>query len=198
MPTGGSTRLREKILGTPLQLRILVFTRFSIGLHRAFNMLAISKPRTCLRRLYISLHAHYNARIERVPLVVSRKSSTAPSSSKLVVSGKLEGFPLSETNFRDLRSFPGLAYFDKTSYIAAIAEAPNVQLLCRPRRFGKSLTISMLESFHGVEFHDRYDVLFKVCGRDMFIYLYFILFYLFDMCFCMIYVHISLTLGLGS
>jgi len=153
-----------------------VFPRFSIGLRRAFNMLAISKPRTCLRRLciiptsptspYISLHAHYNARIEQVPLVISRKSSTAPSSSKLVVSGKLEKFPLGKTNFRDIRNFPGLAYFDKTSYITAIAEAaPDVQLLCRPRRFGKSLTISMLQSFHGVEFRDRYDELFKVCGR---------------------------------
>lgn len=151
-------------------------------------MLAISKPRTCLRRLcivptsptpcispYISLHTHYNARIERIPLVISRKSSTVPSSSKLVVSGKLEKFPLGNTNFRDIRNFPGLAYFDKTSYIAVIAEAsPDVQLLCRPRRFGKSLTISMLRSFHGVEFRDRYDELFKVCGRDMFIYFYLI------------------------
>lgn len=69
---------------------------------------------------------------------------------------------MGKTNFRDIRNSPGLAYFDKTSYIAAIAEAaPDVQLLCRPRRFGKSLTISMLQSFHGVEFRNRYDELFK-------------------------------------
>jgi hypothetical protein len=87
-----------------------------------------------------------------------------PSSSKLVVSGELEKFPLTVSDFHDIRQ-PGLAYFDKTKYIAKLQKmAPNVQLVCRPRRFGKSLTVSMLRYFHGFQFRNQYDKLFKVCG----------------------------------
>jgi len=82
------------------------------------------------------------------------------------VSGELDNFPLGFSNFRKLREFPGLAYFDKTSYIPVIARGPSVQLFCRPRRFGKSLTISMLRYFHGVEFRSQYDQLFKDLDVD--------------------------------
>jgi Predicted AAA-ATPase len=109
-----------------------------------------------------ALHKRYHGRLQQAVLAVSRTYSTAPSSSELVVSGELSKFPLGVSNFRDIRKFPGLAYFDKTNYISVIAKGPDVQLVCRPRRFGKSLTISMLRSFHGVEFRDEYDQLFKV------------------------------------
>ncbi|OCK88579.1 DUF1703-domain-containing protein [Cenococcum geophilum 1.58] len=105
-------------------------------------------------------HKRYHGRIQQAALVVSRTYSTAPSSSKLVVLGELDKFPLGVSNFRKIREFPGLAYFDKTSYIPVIARGPPVQLFCRPRRFGKSLTISMLQYFHGVEFRKKYDQLF--------------------------------------
>jgi len=114
---------------------------------------------------HTSIDAHHYARVQQVALVAPRIYSTAPLSSKLVVSGELSNFPLGLSNFRKLREFPGLAYFDKTSYIPVIARGPSVQLFCRPRRFGKSLTISMLRYFHGVEFRNQYDQLFKVCGR---------------------------------
>jgi hypothetical protein len=114
-----------------------------------------------------ALHKRYHGRIQQAALVVSRTYSTAPSSSELVVSGELSKFPLGVSNFRDIRKFPGLAYFDKTNYISVIAKGPEVQLVCRPRRFGKSLTISMLRSFHGVEFRDEYDQLFKVHWSKM-------------------------------
>ena len=127
--------------------------------------------RPSLRGLRISPHTsidirHY-ARVQQVALVIFRTYSTAPSSSKLVVSGELDNFPLGLSNFRKIREFPGLAYFDKTSYIPVIARGPAVQLFCRPRRFGKSLTISMLRYFHGVEFRNQYDQLFKVRGHEM-------------------------------
>jgi len=54
-------------------------------------------------------------------------------------------------------------YIDKTQFIAPILEKDFV-LLCRPRRFGKTLTVEMLQQFHGIEFRGQYERLFKVCG----------------------------------
>ena len=144
-------------------------------------MPTIGNLRTSLRRLcviptsrtlriippQIPLRPYHHARIKHVPLVVTRASSTATSSSKLVVSGELEAFPLGISNFREIRKLPGMAYFDKTKYIPVIAKGTRAQLICRPRRFGKSLTITTLRYFHGFEYRDQYDKLFKVCGREM-------------------------------
>ena len=99
----------------------------------------------------------------RIPLVAHRTSFTAPSSSKLVVSGELEKFPLGLSDFSNIRQLPGFAYFDKTEYIPVLENGPPVQLVCRPRRFGKSLIVSMLQYFHGFQFRNEYDQLFKVC-----------------------------------
>jgi hypothetical protein len=116
---------------------------------------------------HTSLLPHRHARIERIPLVACRTRSTAPSpspsSSKLVVSGELEKFPLGLSDFSKIRQLPGLAYFDKTEYIPVLEKGSAVQLVCRPRRFGKSLTVSMLQHFHGFQFRNEYDQLFKVC-----------------------------------
>ena len=132
---------------------------------RGFRVIPISP--TLRIPPHTSIDARHYARVQQVALVVFRTYSTAPSSSKLVVSGELAKFPQGLSNFRKIREFPGLAYFDKTSYIPVIESGPPVQLLCRPRRFGKSLTISMLQYFHGVEFRNQYDQLFKVCGHKM-------------------------------
>ena len=80
-----------------------------------------------------------------------------------MVSGELEKFPLGKSDFGRIRQ-PGLAYFDKTEYISVLENGSDVQLVCRPRRFGKSLTVSMLQYFHGFQFRTEYDQLFKVCG----------------------------------
>jgi hypothetical protein len=108
-------------------------------------------------------HARIPLRHARIPLVVSRPSSTKPSSSTLVVSGELERFPLGFSDFGNIRQLPGLAYFDKTEYIPVLERGSVVQLVCRPRRFGKSLNVSMLRYFHGFQFRNEYDQLFKVC-----------------------------------
>jgi len=79
-----------------------------------------------------------------------------------VVSGELEKFPLGFSDFSDIRQLPGLAYFDKTEYIPVLEKGSLVQLVCRPRRFGKSLTVSVLQYFHGCQFRNQYDQLFKV------------------------------------
>jgi hypothetical protein len=106
------------------------------------------------------------------PISPKRNRAQLPSSSKLVVSGELKGFPLSKTDFSKIRR-PGLAYFDKTEYITKLENGTDVQLVCRPRRFGKSLTVTMLRYFHGFQFRNQYDELFKACrcgtlsGQDL-------------------------------
>jgi hypothetical protein len=92
----------------------------------------------------------------------SRKEASQSPSSKLVVSGELKKFPLNRSNFVEIRRQPGVAYFDKTEYIAELENGEDVQLLCRPRRFGKTLTVTMLRCFHGFQYRNQYDKLFKV------------------------------------
>jgi hypothetical protein len=143
-------------------------------------MSTICNLRTSLRRLcaiptsptlrfssLTSLRPHHHTQIKRIPLVVSRTSSTSPSSSKLVVSGELKKFPLGKSDFSEIRMDPGMAYFDKTEYIPVLENGSDVQLVCRPRRFGKSLTVTTLRYFHGFEFRNEYDQLFKVGGCEM-------------------------------
>ena len=80
----------------------------------------------------------------RIPLAPYR--TTTRSNSKLVVSGELEEFVTGITDFGQARD-PGLAYFDKTEYIPVLEKLGRIQLLCRPRRFGKSFTVSTLRCF---------------------------------------------------
>jgi hypothetical protein len=109
-------------------------------------------------------HTRIPLRHARIPLVVSRPSSTTLSDSTLVTLGELKIIPLSTPNFNQIRK-PGFAYFDRTKYISELhTEDRNVQLVCRPRRFGKSLTVSMLRHFHGFQYRKQYGELFEVCG----------------------------------
>jgi hypothetical protein len=150
-----------------------------LSLLYSFNMPIISNLHMSLCRRcavptspplpYASLRRHRHARIERIPLVACRTSFTTPSSTKLVVSGELKSFPLSKSNFSDIRGLPGSAYFDKTEYISKLQGGTDVQLFCRPTRFGKSLTVTMLRNFHGFQFRKQYDKLFKVCGCGLFL-----------------------------
>jgi len=92
--------------------------------------------------------------------------SGKPQGSKLVVSegypsGESEEYPSGEVNFVKLRNSPG--YIDKTQFIAPIRRF-KAALLCRPRRFGKTHTVNMLQRFHGVQYRLKYDDLFKVCA----------------------------------
>ena len=49
-------------------------------------------------------------------------------------------------------------YIDKTDFIKEWWEAgDDVTLITRPRRFGKTLNMSMLECFFSVEYMDRSD-----------------------------------------
>ncbi len=60
----------------------------------------------------------------------------------------------------------GYVFIDKTKYIHHLEGAPRRShdfiLLCRPRRFGKSLTLDMLKAFHGIAYAETLQETFKV------------------------------------
>ena len=85
-----------------------------------------------------------------------------PQRSKLLVPGGSYDFPQGDGEFKAFRN--NLVYIDKTQFIGQLSRF-RATLLCRPRRFGKTLTVSMLRYFHGVEYKDEFDEFFGVCGR---------------------------------
>ncbi|WP_455635836.1 AAA family ATPase [Parabacteroides sp.] len=51
-------------------------------------------------------------------------------------------------------------YVDKTHFIPLIEQADRFFFLIRPRRFGKSLTLNLLQHYYDVRTKDRFDALF--------------------------------------
>ena len=54
----------------------------------------------------------------------------------------------------------GLYYVDKTMYLPELERQPDTQIFIRPRRFGKSLFISMMRAYYDKANADRFDELF--------------------------------------
>ena len=51
-------------------------------------------------------------------------------------------------------------YVDKTMYIPLIEDQPNYLMFIRPRRFGKSLLLSMLKTYYDKAKKDQFEELF--------------------------------------
>ncbi len=51
-------------------------------------------------------------------------------------------------------------YVDKTRYIEMLEQQPPYLFLIRPRRFGKSLFLAMLEAYYSIDYADRFKELF--------------------------------------
>ena len=51
-------------------------------------------------------------------------------------------------------------YVDKTRFIPIIEDADKFFFFIRPRRFGKSLTVSMLQHYYDIAAQDKFDALF--------------------------------------
>jgi hypothetical protein len=64
------------------------------------------------------------------------------------------------SNFRTLIQKNGY-YVDKTSFIEKMERMGNFLVLLRPRRFGKSLFLSMLGCYYDIKERDNFDTLFK-------------------------------------
>ena len=54
----------------------------------------------------------------------------------------------------------GLLLVDKTKYLERMEKAGHFLFLIRPRRFGKSLFLSMMESYYDIEAKDKFGLLF--------------------------------------
>ena len=67
--------------------------------------------------------------------------------------------PYGMMNFKDIR-LDNYYYVDKTSYIPLIEQANRFFFFIRPRRFGKSLTLSMLQHYYDVRTRDIFDDLY--------------------------------------
>lgn len=67
--------------------------------------------------------------------------------------------PYGESNFESIRK-DGFIYVDKTHFIEQL-ESIRRLIHLRPRRFGKSLFISMLEAYYDVAQADKFETLFK-------------------------------------
>ena len=67
--------------------------------------------------------------------------------------------PYGMMNFKDIR-LDNYYYVDKTSYIPLIEQADRFFFFIRPRRFGKSLTLSMLQHYYDVRTRDIFDDLY--------------------------------------
>ena len=72
---------------------------------------------------------------------------------------QLPKIPYGISHFETIRTGNYL-YVDKTHFIEEI-EKSNMLIYLRPRRFGKSLLISMLESYYDVNQADQFEELFK-------------------------------------
>lgn len=75
------------------------------------------------------------------------------SKSTIVINGDLNitKFPFGHfSNFSNTRNTHSIPFFDRTRYIPTFGKI-NAVVSLRPRRFGKSLTLSMLSHFYGVE-----------------------------------------------
>jgi len=69
--------------------------------------------------------------------------------------------PYGTSNFRDLR-LRNNYYVDKTEYIEQLENAhARYVFLLRPRRFGKSLFVSMLEYYYGIPHKEEFEQLFS-------------------------------------
>ena len=72
---------------------------------------------------------------------------------------KLKRIPYGVSNFVDIIQ-RNLYYVDKTMYIPKLEDEPDSLFFIRPRRFGKSLFLSMLSSYYDINQKDKFQELF--------------------------------------
>lgn len=68
-------------------------------------------------------------------------------------------FPYGISNFPVIRTEDYL-YLDRTHYLPLLEEAGKQLVFLRPRRFGKSLLLSMLANYYDIKTADQFDTLF--------------------------------------
>ena len=73
--------------------------------------------------------------------------------------------PYGKTDFAVMRR-KGYYYVDKTRFIPMLEREGNFVLFLRPRRFGKSLMLNLLQAYYDVNYAGEFDALFR--GLDVY------------------------------
>ena len=71
----------------------------------------------------------------------------------------IRGIPYGVASFEDVRN-ENFYYVDKTMYLPLLEDASKYLFLIRPRRFGKSVFVSMMQAYYDIAKADRFDTLF--------------------------------------
>lgn len=71
----------------------------------------------------------------------------------------IKQIPYGVSDFESVRE-SYLYYVDKTMYLAELENLPWTLIFIRPRRFGKSLFISMMRAYYDKAMEGRFDELF--------------------------------------
>lgn len=72
----------------------------------------------------------------------------------------IKGLPYGISDYALIRR-ENYYYVDKTRFLEEIRKAGRYLFLLRPRRFGKSLFLSLMEAYHDIYYGDRFDEFFK-------------------------------------
>lgn len=72
---------------------------------------------------------------------------------------KVKGLPYGVARFEQIRN-ENSYYVDKTMYLPLLEDTSNYLFLIRPRRFGKSVFVSMMEAYYDIAKADKFDTLF--------------------------------------
>ena len=72
---------------------------------------------------------------------------------------EVKGIPYGVSRFEQVRG-ENLYYVDKTMYLPLLEDVNNYLFLIRPRRFGKSVFVSMMQDYYDIAKADKFDTLF--------------------------------------
>ena len=73
---------------------------------------------------------------------------------------QIKRIPYGMSDFKQLRR-EGLYFVDKTMFLPVMEDADHFLFLVRPRRFGKSIFLSMMRAYYDVNERDNFDKLFE-------------------------------------
>ena len=72
---------------------------------------------------------------------------------------QVKGIPYGVARFEEVRE-KNRYYVDKTMYLPLLEETSDYLFLIRPRRFGKSVFVSMMQAYYDIAKANRFDELF--------------------------------------
>ena len=72
----------------------------------------------------------------------------------------IKGIPYGVTDYEAIR-IENSYYVDKTAYLDKIEKAGKYLFFIRPRRFGKSLFLSVMETYYDIAKEDQFDLFYE-------------------------------------